>query len=171
MTVHGAKGLEFESVFLTGMEDEMFPYKGLAPGEEEELEEERRLAYVAITRAREHLFITHAATRTLFGQTRYNRPSRFLAQLPPAISSRSSTRAPAPRFVDRQSWSPHAPKRHLAAPAWRRPPAPAARPAPGERYIDREAFDDVPADSEMGEGLHRGSRSATPASAKAKSAA
>ena len=55
MTVHGAKGLEFEHVLLTGMEEEMFPYKGVDPGEREELEEERRLAYVAITRARKHL--------------------------------------------------------------------------------------------------------------------
>ncbi len=62
MTVHSAKGLEFRAVFLTGMEDEVFPYKGLAPGEEDELEEERRLAYVALTRARERLFVTHAAT-------------------------------------------------------------------------------------------------------------
>ena len=52
MTVHGAKGLEFERRVLTGMEEEMFPYKGVDPGEREELEEERRLAYVAITRAR-----------------------------------------------------------------------------------------------------------------------
>jgi DNA helicase-2/ATP-dependent DNA helicase PcrA len=81
MTVHSAKGLEFRAVFLTGMEDEVFPYKGLAPGEEEELEEERRLAYVALTRARERLYVSHAGTRMLFGQTRYNRPSRFLLHL------------------------------------------------------------------------------------------
>jgi len=159
MTVHSAKGLEFRAVFLTGMEDEVFPYKGLAPGEEEELEEERRLAYVALTRARERLFITHTATRMLFGQTRYNRPSRFLAHLPQGDLEQIVTRAPPPRFVDRQSWS--APPRQNGT--WQHPvtvaaarPAPA--PAPGERYIDREAFDDVSADSEMGEGLHRGSR-------------
>jgi DNA helicase II / ATP-dependent DNA helicase PcrA len=158
MTVHSAKGLEFRAVFLTGMEDELFPYKGLAPGEEEELEEERRLAYVALTRARERLFITHTATRMLFGQTRYNRPSRFLTQLPQEDLEQIFTRPPAPRFVDRQGWS--APRQNGAS--WQHPMAGARPstppPAPGERYIDREAFDDLPADAEMGEGLHRGSR-------------
>ena len=159
MTVHGAKGLEFAR-FLTGMEDEMFPYKGLEARRRRELEEERRLAYVAITRARERLFITHAATRMLFGQTRYGRPSRFLAQLPQGDLEQIVTRAPAPRFVrNRQSWS--SPPRQNGT--WQHPvavtPAPRApAPAPGERYIDREAFDDVSADSEMGEGLRRGSR-------------
>ncbi len=160
MTVHSAKGLEFRGVFLTGMEDELFPYKGLAPGEEEELEEERRLAYVALTRARERLFITHTATRMLFGQTRYNRPSRFLTQLPPEDVEQIVTRAPPPRFVDRQGWST-SPRQNGGS--WQHPQHPVVpvRPlhvAPGERYVDREAFDDVPADAEMGEGLHRGSR-------------
>jgi DNA helicase II / ATP-dependent DNA helicase PcrA len=82
MTVHSAKGLEFDAVFLTGMEQEMFPYRGLASGEDEELEEERRLAYVAITRARRRLTITYAGTRTLFGQTRYLDRSQFLEDLP-----------------------------------------------------------------------------------------
>ncbi|HKY39562.1 MAG TPA: UvrD-helicase domain-containing protein [Polyangiaceae bacterium] len=82
MTVHSAKGLEFDAVFLTGMEQEMFPYRGLASGEDEELEEERRLAYVAITRARRRLTITYAGSRTLFGQTRYLDRSQFLDDLP-----------------------------------------------------------------------------------------
>ena len=83
MTVHSAKGLEFDAVFLTGMEQEMFPYRGIASGEDEELEEERRLAYVAITRARRRLTITYAGSRTLFGQTRYLERSQFLEDLPP----------------------------------------------------------------------------------------
>ncbi len=82
MTVHSAKGLEFDAVFLTGMEQEMFPYRGIASGEDEELEEERRLAYVAITRARRRLTITYAGSRTLFGQTRYLERSQFLEDLP-----------------------------------------------------------------------------------------
>jgi DNA helicase-2/ATP-dependent DNA helicase PcrA len=82
MTVHSAKGLEFDAVFLTGMEQEMFPYRGIASGEDEELEEERRLAYVAITRARRRLTITYAGMRTLFGQTRYLNRSQFLDDLP-----------------------------------------------------------------------------------------
>ena len=82
MTVHSAKGLEFDTVFLTGMEQDVFPYRGIDANEEEELDEERRLLYVAITRARQRLFITHAATRTLFGKTRYQSPSGFLRDLP-----------------------------------------------------------------------------------------
>jgi DNA helicase-2/ATP-dependent DNA helicase PcrA len=84
MTVHTAKGLEFQAVFLTGMEEEIFPYRGVSGREPEELDEERRLAYVAITRARHHLMITHAMQRSLFGQTRYLQPSRFLADIPEA---------------------------------------------------------------------------------------
>jgi DNA helicase-2/ATP-dependent DNA helicase PcrA len=82
MTVHSAKGLEFNTVLLTGMEEEMFPYRGFDGEHADELEEERRLAYVAITRARKHLFITHAHVRTLFGSTRYQARSRFLDCLP-----------------------------------------------------------------------------------------
>jgi DNA helicase II / ATP-dependent DNA helicase PcrA len=98
MTVHSAKGLEFDAVFLTGMEQEMFPYRGIASGEDEELEEERRLAYVAITRARRRLTITYAGTRTLFGQTRYLERSQFLDDLPKAvIKLEGSPRAARPR--------------------------------------------------------------------------
>jgi DNA helicase-2/ATP-dependent DNA helicase PcrA len=94
MTVHSAKGLEFDAVFLTGMEQEMFPYRGLASGEDEELEEERRLAYVAITRARRRLTITYAGSRTLFGQTRYLERSQFLEDLPPdSVKLEGSARA------------------------------------------------------------------------------
>jgi DNA helicase II / ATP-dependent DNA helicase PcrA len=94
MTVHSAKGLEFDAVFLTGMEQEMFPYRGIASGEDEELEEERRLAYVAITRARRRLTITYAGSRTLFGQTRYLDRSQFLDDLPEdAIKLEGSARA------------------------------------------------------------------------------
>jgi ATP-dependent exoDNAse (exonuclease V) alpha subunit len=68
MTVHSAKGLEFRSVFITGMEEEIFPYSRVSHEEPEEIDEERRLAYVAITRARERLWIVHAGMRTLFGR-------------------------------------------------------------------------------------------------------
>jgi DNA helicase-2/ATP-dependent DNA helicase PcrA len=157
MTVHSAKGLEFRAVFLTGMEDEVFPYKGLAPGEEEELEEERRLAYVALTRARERLYLSHAGMRMLFGQTRYNRPSRFLLHLPPGDVEQIATRAaPTTRFIDRPT---HAPAREGAA--WRHPMARSATNAPvkpGERYVDREAFDDVAHGHGAGAELERGAR-------------
>lgn len=82
MTVHAAKGLEFNTVFITGMEEELFPFKGLDPKRGEDIEEERRLAYVALTRAREWLSISHAGRRAIFGTTRYGLPSRFISDLP-----------------------------------------------------------------------------------------
>ena len=80
MTLHAAKGLEFPVVLLIGMEEGVFPLSR-ASEEPDELEEERRLAYVGITRAEEILFLTNANTRTLFGKTSYNRPSRFLREI------------------------------------------------------------------------------------------
>ena len=81
MTLHTAKGLEFDTVFLVGLEDGVFPHLR-ALGEPVELEEERRLCYVGITRARRRLYLSHAWVRTLFGQTSHNIPSRFLAEVP-----------------------------------------------------------------------------------------
>lgn len=81
MTLHTAKGLEFPVVFLTGMEDGVFPHMR-ALNQTKELEEERRLAYVGITRARERLYLTRAALRSAWGQPSYNPPSRFLEEIP-----------------------------------------------------------------------------------------
>jgi DNA helicase-2/ATP-dependent DNA helicase PcrA len=81
MTLHTAKGLEFPVVFLVGMEDGVFPHLR-SLGEPDEMEEERRLAYVGITRARERLYVSHAWCRSLWGQTQYNPPSRFLKEIP-----------------------------------------------------------------------------------------
>jgi DNA helicase-2/ATP-dependent DNA helicase PcrA len=167
MTVHGAKGLEFDLVLLTGMEEEMFPYKGVDPGEHEELEEERRLAYVAITRARKFLVMTHTQMRQIFGTTRWNRPSRFLGELPRGAAEQSATPAMAgglkfERYVDRE---PHADTAERDRP-WRHPQAAsgatrgssaASSPDPGERYVDHDFFDDHAGDvTEMR--LRRGSR-------------
>ncbi|MEU5096726.1 DNA helicase PcrA [Streptomyces sp. NPDC020996] len=82
MTLHTAKGLEFPVVFLTGMEDGVFPHMR-ALGQTKELEEERRLAYVGITRARERLYLTRSSMRSAWGQPSYNPPSRFLEEIPP----------------------------------------------------------------------------------------
>ncbi len=181
MTVHGAKGLEFEKVVLTGMEEEMFPYKGVDPGERDELEEERRLAYVAITRARRDLSMTHTQMRQIFGTTRWNRPSRFLGELPAGSFEHVATRAMAgesrqARFVDRdvdaepvmRPWrhpqapgaaprsSPSSPPPSLAR-ASARPRDEASPPPDDGRYVDHEFFDDHPDDvSDMP--LRRGSR-------------
>ena len=81
MTLHSAKGLEFPTVFITGMEDGIFPHMR-SLGDPEQLEEERRLCYVGITRARERLYLCHAWSRTLFGNTDFYPPSRFLSEVP-----------------------------------------------------------------------------------------
>jgi len=93
MTVHAAKGLEFDVVFITGLEQGLFPHDNAAQ-EREGLEEERRLMYVAVTRARQRLYLSHAQTRMLHGQTRYCLPSAFLEELPEALL-RKVNRAPA----------------------------------------------------------------------------
>ena len=103
MTVHAAKGLEFPIVMVTGLEEQVFPFKGIDPWEDpEELEEERRLAYVAFTRAEEKLILSFAAVRRIFGQQRVGIPSRFLTELPSEdiewIGGRTSSASrPAPR--------------------------------------------------------------------------
>ncbi|GGM22129.1 DNA helicase [Micromonospora yangpuensis] len=84
MTLHTAKGLEFPVVFLTGLEDGVFPHLR-SLGDTRELEEERRLAYVGITRARQRLYLSRAVTRSAWGQPAYNPPSRFLEELPPEL--------------------------------------------------------------------------------------
>ena len=81
MTVHSAKGLEFNVVFISGLEDGLFPHENSLT-EDKGLEEERRLMYVAVTRARQRLYLSFAQTRMLHGQTRYNLPSRFLDEVP-----------------------------------------------------------------------------------------
>ena len=83
MTVHAAKGLEFDCVFITGLEEGLFPHENSA-SDRAGLEEERRLMYVAITRARKRLYLSHSQTRMLHGQTRYNARSRFFDELPEA---------------------------------------------------------------------------------------
>ncbi|MEU9735760.1 DNA helicase PcrA [Streptomyces sp. NPDC048002] len=95
MTLHTAKGLEFPVVFLTGMEDGVFPHMR-ALGQNKELEEERRLAYVGITRARERLYLTRSSMRSAWGQPSYNPPSRFLEEIPAQHVEWKRTGATAP---------------------------------------------------------------------------
>jgi DNA helicase-2/ATP-dependent DNA helicase PcrA len=116
MTVHSAKGLEFPLVLLTGMEEGMFPYRRANEEvdlneERERLEEERRLCYVAMTRARDRLALTNVARRRLFGTERYNPPSRFLEDIPDEIVARTgigvrASRRPAPGSMPLDGWSP-----------------------------------------------------------------
>jgi DNA helicase-2/ATP-dependent DNA helicase PcrA len=123
MTVHSAKGLEFEAVFLTGLEEGLFPHEQSVV-ERDGLEEERRLAYVAITRARKRLYLSFAQTRMLHGQTRYNLPSRFLDEIPEGLMKWLTPRFAAQRArqalaaVSRDWTAPRS-----KAPGFARPPA------------------------------------------------
>ena len=92
MTLHTAKGLEFPAVFIVGMEDGVFPHMR-SLGDPGELEEERRLAYVGITRAQDRLYLTSAWSRMLFGGSNYNPPSRFLAEIPEGLMEKAGKRA------------------------------------------------------------------------------
>lgn len=100
MTIHSAKGLEFKNVFLVGMEEGIFPGVQTLYGGTAEIEEERRLAYVAITRAKSRLTVTNARTRLLYGSTGRNLPSRFLREIPPEFCEYSEAQ---PMFSDYQS--------------------------------------------------------------------
>lgn len=117
MTLHTAKGLEFPTVFLTGMEEGVFPHSRTL-GEKKELEEERRLAYVGLTRARERLYLSRAEYRSAWGAPNYNPPSRFLEEIPeelidwnksasgfatPPITRKKLTSTPPPRATGKQS--------------------------------------------------------------------
>ncbi len=93
MTIHSAKGLEFDNVFLIGMEEGIFPGNQSIYGGEAEIEEERRLAYVCITRARKRLTISNAFSRMLYGQTNRNLPSRFLEEIPKELCEIKTSRA------------------------------------------------------------------------------
>jgi DNA helicase-2/ATP-dependent DNA helicase PcrA len=97
MTVHSAKGLEFNVVFICGLEEGLFPHENSLV-EDKGLEEERRLMYVAVTRARQRLYLCHAQTRMLHGQTRYNLPSRFIDEIPAALLKFLSARAGKPSY-------------------------------------------------------------------------
>jgi DNA helicase-2/ATP-dependent DNA helicase PcrA len=155
MTVHSAKGLEFDTVFLTGMEEEVFPYRGVDAESPAELEEERRLAYVALTRARRRLFVTHAGSRTLFGQTRYLAPSRFLSDLPDEVVDRLGS-------ASGSSWGAAGYGR--AGNGSRSPLRPSAPPRSfperesfERRVVDRQMFDDVAHEADE-RGLRPGDR-------------
>jgi DNA helicase-2/ATP-dependent DNA helicase PcrA len=104
MTVHSAKGLEFNVVFISGLEDGLFPHENSLT-EDKGLEEERRLMYVAVTRARQRLYLSFAQTRMLHGQTRYNLPSRFLDEVPEELVKWLTPRAGAGGFAVQDSAS------------------------------------------------------------------
>ncbi|MGI8314615.1 DNA helicase PcrA [Halobacillus mangrovi] len=118
MTLHSAKGLEFPVVFLIGMEESVFPHSR-ALMDDEELEEERRLAYVGITRAEKQLFITHAKMRTLYGRTNMNPISRFINEIPEELLEGKEQKEELPFFN----------KKKEASPFQKQPPRPEKRSA------------------------------------------
>lgn len=102
MTLHGSKGLEFDEVFIVGMEEGLFPHSRTLM-DKEELEEERRLCYVGITRARHRLHLTHAQSRYYFGSSTKNPPSRFLSEIPPSIVSTVSGSKTTPAYTKKKT--------------------------------------------------------------------
>lgn len=157
MTVHAAKGLEFDTVLLTGMENDVFPYKGLDAAEPEELDEERRLAYVAVTRARNFLTIYHASQRTLFGQTRYLSRSLFLNELPEHIVKLEHNPTDSGRRTYERNFEFDSP-RPISIDRWQTHKAPLNGGQvlrPGERIVDRSVFDDI-APTDAGSSFRRG---------------
>ena len=107
MTLHTAKGLEFPTVFLTGMEEGIFPHSRTL-GDPDELQEERRLAYVGLTRARENLFITRAEYRSSWGSPNYNPASRFLSEIPDSVIewNEAQEKAPSTKTSSRRTFAP-----------------------------------------------------------------
>ncbi len=105
MTLHSAKGLEFPVVFLVGMEENVFPHSRSLM-DENEMEEERRLAYVGITRAERQLFISHAKMRTLFGRTNMNPISRFISEIPEDLIEGKEEKEPLPFFNQSRGTAP-----------------------------------------------------------------
>ena len=152
MTIHNAKGLEFRAVFLIGMEEGIFPHSRSI--EDNEIEEERRLAYVGMTRAMERLTLTHAMARSLYGRRDYNLPSRFLDELPAEVE-RERLRP--------SSWSSYGSERQQRRRRRRdaSPRSPRCRPATPSARLARRGRRDP---DRAGRARHRPVREATRAS-------
>ncbi len=129
MTLHNAKGLEYDQVFMIGMEDGIFPHsRSIEAGD---IEEERRLAYVGVTRARKELFLTHARTRALYGGREWNVPSRFLGEVPPELTD--ADQQPGARRAAGM-WSGLRPRAGAAPPIRRRRLRPRPEPPRASRW-------------------------------------
>ena len=146
MTLHSAKGLEFPYVFIIGMEEGIFPgYRAVMFGGEKEIEEERRLCYVGITRAKEVLYMTHAKSRMQHGLTQYNPPSRFLKEIPQDLVDMPTRQMSdmAKKYAMRESMkvSPVTPARSKVNPYAQ--PIKREMPAPKDFKLDYEVGDKV----------------------------
>ena len=147
MTVHASKGLEFDVVFITGLEEGLFPHEN-AMNDYDGLEEERRLMYVAITRARKRLYLSHSQTRMLHGQTRYNLRSRFLEELPEAclkwVTPRSGGFASG---LNASPWTPAQARHAQAGPAW-------GNSALGQSSVSADTWKSPPVPAQKAEPAH-----------------
>ena len=180
MTVHAAKGLEFKGVIITGMEEDMFPYRSMQDARPDDIDEERRLAYVAITRARERLMLIHTRARQIFGQTRWGRPSRFLSDIPHDVVVHRVTRGaqtPEARYFETPARSAPAagafrdmiPHPMDVDPVFEgdeevfslrgAPPSSMVRSEEvGGRYVDRDYFSDDEGSGDESRGLRKGAK-------------
>ncbi len=129
MSMHAAKGLEFPVVIVAGMEEGLFPHSRSLQ-DDEDIEEERRICYVCITRARERLILTSASRRRIFGEYQSTEPSRFLDEIPTELMRKLESAAPAP------SWA--TPRYELRNPYGRRPPVAREQPAKSYAYEDED---------------------------------
>ncbi len=148
MTLHAAKGLEYPVVFMTGMEEGLFPHSRTSAAEES-LEEERRLAYVGMTRAMEKLYLTHARQRRIFGDFQFNPPSRFLGEIPPHLVEGAQTPAAPPALQKTAG--------HNLASIFERFPA-ASLEDEAEAAAEPSPFDEVRVVPEPEEGVRLGTR-------------
>ncbi|MDO8991238.1 MAG: UvrD-helicase domain-containing protein [Sideroxyarcus sp.] len=151
MTVHAAKGLEFHTVFITGLEEDLFPHQN-SQNVDGGLDEERRLMYVAITRARRRLYLTFAQRRMLHGQTHYGRVSSFLRELPEALLQWITPRYSAPRAFAASNYETNSYVKAFAATA--APPVPHVSPDAmwriGQRVFHQKFGEGVVTDTEGG---------------------
>lgn len=141
MTLHTAKGLEFDTVFVTGFEDGIFPH-ARALGDPKELAEERRLAYVGLTRARKRLLISRAVVRTMWGKPQYNPPSRFIDEIPARLVHWERTAEASPGWNWQSEDRSRAARQSLDGPSFgsgrgpgRAPKAPGLSLAPGDKVL------------------------------------
>jgi DNA helicase-2/ATP-dependent DNA helicase PcrA len=146
MTVHAAKGLEFKIVIVAGLEEELFPHRGYSPDDDpDDLEEERRLAYVAFTRAEQRLFLSYASSRRVYGELKMRVPSRFLREMPAADLDMLSSESGKPRASSAprpQSGYPQQQARYRAEPARPRTEPPRPARSSTESYVDRSEGSD-----------------------------
>jgi len=137
MTLHSAKGLEFPVVFLIGMEEGVFPHSRSLM-EEEEMEEERRLAYVGITRAEEELYLTNAQIRTLFGRTNMNPPSRFIGEIPDDLIHNLNVQKRTQRIINDSNSSTRPVSRVISKPVYSNTGGDEISWRPGDKAIHKK---------------------------------